>query len=686
MPETRLRRLPLPATAIGRDVLTAASVALAAGIAQVLARDYLLLPGTLRLALLWPPTVVTLAGFLWMESRHWWILVVASFGVALAVGSPTTPWSLLLMITGINLAQALVAAWSLRLVRFEPESLLTVNGMLAYVLLAAGLVPLVFSVGFSILPATAGVTSSWEGRSITNMLSVLAIGPPLLLLPYCWQRMSPSRWLEAAAMLILLLIAEIVGARTTNVVGAAAAVFIPLPFLLWAAVRTGPAGVAALALVVVLARFFLATPETVALRGDDFAQAMLVAQVFVIAMTTPVLLLAALINGWREAQREIRSSNERHRIATVAGHVGAWDWNLVTGAIFVDPALKALLGYEDHEIPNLMSEWGKYVHPADRDLVGANVEAHIKYGVPFEVEHRMVARDGSTRWFIARGAVIERDRDGEAVRMTGTDVDVTERRDVEDALHALRAHVQESARAKDMTTFAASIAHEVSQPLSAIVANAQACLRWLSSSGTSNVPRMREAVEDIAAESERASDVINRMRRMFGRKPIERHPVHVESMIMTSIAMVQRQLHVDDIVMSTHCEPGLPPVLGDRVQLQQVLGNLVNNAITALRATPGPRTLTIDARREGLDRVRIEVIDTGTGIDAAHLSRIFEPFFSTSSAGLGLGLAICKSIVSAHDGDIRASRRASGETVFEVVLPAAARRAGDTIPKQAVEG
>jgi signal transduction histidine kinase len=265
-------------------------------------------------------------------------------------------------------------------------------------------------------------------------------------------------------------------------------------------------------------------------------------------------------------------------------------------------------------------------------------------------------------------------------------VDVTERRDVEDALHALRAHVQESARAKDMTTFAASIAHEVSQPLSAIVANAQACLRWLSTSGAPNLARMREAVEDIAGESERATEVINRMRRMFGRKAIERHPVHVESLIMTSIAMVQRQLHVDDIVISTRCEPALPPVLGDRVQLQQVLGNLVNNAITALRATTGPRALTIDARREGHDRVRIEVCDTGAGIDEAHLSRIFEPFFSTSSDGLGLGLAICKSIVAAHDGHIRASRRESGETVFEVVLPAAARRSGDTNQKQAVEG
>jgi hypothetical protein len=114
-----------------------------------------------------------------------------------------------------------------------------------------------------------------------------------------------------------------------------------------------------------------------------------------------------------------------------------------------------------------------------------------------------------------------------------------------------------------------------------------------------------------------------------------------------------------------------------------VLGNLVNNAITALRATTGPRALTIDARREGQDRVRIDVCDTGAGIDAAHLSRIFEPFFSTSSEGLGLGLAICKSIVAAHDGDIRASRRDNGETVFELVLPAAARRAGDTNQKQA---
>jgi PAS domain S-box-containing protein len=685
MLETSIRPVPVPASSIGRDALTSVLVALAAGVTQIIARDFLVLPGTLRLALLWPPTVITLVGLLLIESRNWWILVAASVAAGLAVGSPSTPISVLLTITGINVGQALIAAWSLRLARFEPAALLTVKGMLSYMLLAAGIVPLVLSVTFSMLPATAGVTSSWEGRSITNMLSALAIGPPLLLLARSATRMPRARWLEAAAMLVLLLAAEIVSSGTTNVIGAAAAVFVPLPFLLWAAVRTGPGGVAVLALAVVLARFYLPTPPVAALRGDDYAQAMLVTQVFVIAMTAPILLLAAFLHEWREAQREIRSSNERHQIATAAGQVGAWDLDLVTGSIFVDPALKALLGYEDHELSNHMSEWAERIHPADRDLVTAKAEAHIKYGVPFEVEHRMVARDGSTRWFIARGAVVERDRDGQPVRMTGTDVDVTERRDVEDALHALRAHVQESARAKDMTTFAASIAHEVSQPLSAIVANAQACLRWLSSSGAPNLARMREAVEDIAAESERATEVINRMRRMFGRKPIERHPVHVESLIMTSIAMVQRQLHVDDIVISTRCEQALPPVLGDRVQLQQVLGNLVNNAITALRATTSPRALTIDARREGQDRVRIEVCDTGAGIDSAHLSRIFEPFFSTTSDGLGLGLAICKSIVAAHNGDIRATRRDSGETVFEVVLPAAARRAGDTSPRQAVE-
>jgi hypothetical protein len=298
----------------------------------------------------------------------------------------------------------------------------------------------------------------------------------------------------------------------------------------------------------------------------------------------------------------------------------------------------------------------------------------LERGEPFEVEHRMIHKDGSIRWFLARGSVVDREPDGKATRMMGTDVDVTDRRNIEDAIQVLRTGIHETGRAEGMSTLAASVAHEVGQPLAAILANAQACLRWLDSERP-DLDEIRETLRDIVGDGQRAGDVIDRTRAMFRRRMIEKQEVSIGEIIGISTDIMQRQFQNADIQVSTDCPVDLPEVLGDQVQLQQVLDNLIANAIEALSQTAGPRSLSIVARQ--LDgQVQLTVKDTGCGIDEKHLQHIFDPFFSTRNSGLNLGLAITRSIVVAHGGDIRAEPGEDGGMSFELRLPAAVNGKG----------
>lgn len=673
-----IRQTILDAPPLVRDLAVALAVGLALVAARLVTMQWLMIPGVTRIAFLWPPTLFLLVALLLSPYRRWWLLVAASFIAALTTMGEAG-LAMVMTAEAMNSAQALVAAGLLRLLAIGGRDLETVRGMVGYLAIAACIAPFAFSLASAGLLQAGGwiddFGTNWRARGITNVVTAITLGPPLLLgltRSRAWRRRAI---LEGSLLLGSIPLIELLVTNTaTNLLGVATPLlYLPILYFIWAALRLGPAGVALAALTVLITRTNLGTPILVGIAAPP-SDNLLTLQLFVIAMSTPFMVLAAILRDYRLASAEVRAGADRHRMAAAAGRVGVWDWNLVTDEVFVDPSLKALIGYADDEIDNVMSDWGHHVHPGDQPRIAARVDAHLERGEPFEVEHRMLHKDGDIVWFIARGSVVERDEEGRPTRMMGTDVDVTRRRHIEDAVQALRSGVDQSGKVEGFSTLAASVAHEVSQPVAAIVANAKACLRWLAAERP-DLDEVRDAVRDILVAGGVAGGVIDRTRAMFWRRRLEHEPVAIGEVIRISTELLDRRLRRAEIEVTTDCPADLPDVLGDPVQLQQVLDNLMGNAIDAMSRSNAPRRIAIEARQFGA-HVRLTVRDTGRGIDGKDLQHIFEPFYSTRSEGLGLGLAITHSIVEAHGGSIRAETAEGGGMCFEIVLPTAAVEAG----------
>jgi signal transduction histidine kinase len=224
-------------------------------------------------------------------------------------------------------------------------------------------------------------------------------------------------------------------------------------------------------------------------------------------------------------------------------------------------------------------------------------------------------------------------------------------------------------RVTTLGELAASIAHEVNQPLAAVVANGEACLRWLDR-GTPDLDAARRSVEWIIDDGNRAGEVIRRIRALANKTEIEKVPLDINEIIREVITLVQRELISHRVSLRMELAPALPTVLGDRVQLQQVIINLAMNGIEAMQPiTNRPRELVIRSLQDETQQVLVSVTDCGVGIAAENADRLFNAFFTTKSSGMGMGLSICRSIMEAHDGRLWATANIPHGATFHFTLP-----------------
>jgi C4-dicarboxylate-specific signal transduction histidine kinase len=237
------------------------------------------------------------------------------------------------------------------------------------------------------------------------------------------------------------------------------------------------------------------------------------------------------------------------------------------------------------------------------------------------------------------------------------------------AMHEARAQLEHVARVTTLGELTASIAHEVNQPLAAVISSGSACLHWLASEPP-NLERAKQAVERIVKDANRASMVIGRIRGLAKRAPPHKEQLNINEMILETLALTRSEIEQHHIALRAQLKPGLPSVLGDRVQLQQVILNLVINGMEAISVTDqGPRELRVSSAADDAASVCVEVRDTGIGLDTAALDQLFTAFYTTKSDGMGMGLTISRSIIEGHGGQIEAKPNAPRGAVFAFTLP-----------------
>ena len=363
----------------------------------------------------------------------------------------------------------------------------------------------------------------------------------------------------------------------------------------------------------------------------------------------------------------LRESEERMRMTAEAVNLGIWEWDLSKDEIWATNARRALLGWPasgkitlEHFISSL--------HPDDRDRIRQAVDDAIHKGQDFDSEYRLVLPDGIVRWMATRGSV-RLDAHGKPAQLLGISIDITARKQAELEAKQRRDELSHLSRVALIGEMSASIAHELNQPLAGIVSNAGAGQRFIDR-GNVDLQEMRDLLADIGADARRASDVVRGIRGMIRKEQMGRQRINLNDIVTNVVHILSSDALLHWCELKTSLDMNLPMVEADPIQIQQVLINLVVNAFEAMPETPvSTREVEINTEQNADGAVRVGVRDYGVGISPETRSRLFEQFFTTKAEGLGMGLAIARSIVEAHAGTIDAENAEGGGARFHFTLP-----------------
>ncbi len=376
-----------------------------------------------------------------------------------------------------------------------------------------------------------------------------------------------------------------------------------------------------------------------------------------------------------ERTAELRRSEAYLAEAQRLTRTGSWALTVATREIVhLSDQFYQIFGLDpERRMPSLQTV-RQLIHPEDRPTAAEIVDKAIRKGKGFELDYRIVLPEGTIK-FIHVVAHPVFNTSGDLVEFLGTVVDVTERKRAEEDLRESERRYREGQielahvnRVTTMGQLTASIAHEVNQPIAAAVTNADAGLRWLAAQPP-NLEEVRDAFVHIIKASNQASEVVGRIRALIKKLPAQKASLDINETILETIVLTRIEMRRHCILLQTELANGLPRIWGDRVQLQQVILNLIMNAIEAMsEVSEGSRVLLIGTGAHTPDDVTVAVRDSGPGLKLESLGHLFDPFYTTKPAGMGMGLSICRSIIEAHGGRLWASANAPRGAVFQFTL------------------
>jgi PAS domain S-box-containing protein len=638
---------------------------------------FLLTPSQDPVSTLWPPNALLMGVLLLTPRRGWWVVVVAVLPAHLLLQLPQgipLPTSLGWFVT--NVAEALLGAACLQPFMTTPF-LGSVRQVSLFVLFAGVVAPL----ATSFLDAAVVVLTGWASdywttfrmRFFANVLANLTVVPVVVALfssALGWiRRATLPQYLEAGALAaaIVLVARFAFGGDAASPNAIPALTYTPLPILLWAAVRFGPGGLSGVLLLFAVLLILSAIHGRGPFASDSVAQNVMALQAFFILITVPLLALAALIRERRRAEHALRESEERIGFAAESAKLGFWSWDPSTAHVWATDQCRRIHGLG----MNGGITWRTFVETAQpeerrrnlRGLERAALEQH-----PHAAQYREVLADGSIRWIEERARIV-RGNGSEPARVSGVVMDITERKRAEFEAEEHRREITHLARVSMLGELSGALAHELNQPLTAILSNAQVAERLVTRRPV-DLHELGEILRDIVNEDRRAGQVIKRLRALLKKEDPQLQRLDLNDVVRDVLTIVHSDLVTRNVEVENRAAPQPVWVRGDRVQLQQVLLNLILNACEAMGGLePLARRLIIVTAHGEDGSVIVSLTDRGGGIETDRAEALFEPFFTTKEHGLGLGLTICRSIILAHHGNLWVTSNDGAGATFHVSVP-----------------
>jgi len=631
-------------------------------------------------SVLWPPNSILLAALILTPVRVWWLILLAAFPAHLAAQlQNNVPLTMILCWFISNSCEALIGAACVRYLIDGPVRFNRLGNVGIFVFFAAFLAPFLSSFVDAAFVAINhwGEDSYWQVwriRLTSNILAALTLVPLIVTWfadGIAWLgKIRRARFLEAALLILALLSVNTMVFYKLELTADSALLYLPLPLLIWAAVRFGSRGASAAICVLTFLAIWSARYGYGPFSTRSAEENALSIQMFLIVMSVPLLLLAAVIEERSKGALTLREREERVSLAAESADLAFWTIDFEGSEGWMSEKGRAIFNFGSDE-PLSRELFLSRVHPEDRKIVDVALERARATSQTFEVEYRLLRPDGETRWLISRGRYLRNDQ-GEVSELIGVAIHITAQFKANLQLRLQREEMAHMSRVSSMGELAASLVHELNQPLSAIASNVAAGRRFLAQSSP-ELKMFEELLADVAADVRRAGDIIHGIHNFVRKSEGTRRPVNLNEIIREVLRLLHSDLLGRATSVETRLAPSLPIVEADPVNLQQVLLNLLMNSLEAMQPNPAAKRRILISTKCEADSVVTSVRDYGSGLPKDNPDKIFTHFYSTKPDGMGMGLTIVRSIVEAHGGKLGAENVDQGARFF-FSLPVAAKK------------